>query len=89
MARASLWTRLRAAELRVPTAHGRQIAIIIQTIIDPNPTPGGPPIAAQPSANFERLRADAIAAWRHDEIVRKIVVRGDGETCTPPAIFIT
>jgi hypothetical protein len=86
VARSSLWMRLRAIESRMPAAHTPQIAIIIRTVVDPNPKLGGPPVYAQPSANFERLQAAAIGAWRHDGIVREIVVHGDGETCTPPAI---
>lgn len=68
----------------MPATNAERVAVIIRTIVDPNPEPGGPPIRAQPSADYEALHAAAVAAWKRDGIVREIVVMGGGETCTPP-----
>jgi hypothetical protein len=68
----------------MPIANSARVAVIAFQIVHPNPVPGGPPISAQPSAEFEALKAAAHEAWRRDGIVRRIVIHGDGETCTPP-----
>lgn len=68
----------------MPIANSARVGVIIHTIVDPNPVPGGPPISAQPSVGFETLKVAALEAWRRDGLVRCIVIHGDGETCTPP-----